>query len=486
MKFPKFLLLFLIIGLSFTQIIAQNGNHDNHIREIENNLLPQIAVEGEAISSWNIADRMAFHAVPGVSIAFFDDGKIQWTRAYGHLSVDRLRKVDEKTLFQAASISKPVAALGALTLVENGKLDLDKNVNSYLKTWRIPSNKFTESNAITFRNLVTHTGGLTVHGFRGYASTEKVPSTIEVLNGEKPANSDAILTDTFPGSIWRYSGGGYTVGQLAISDISGQAFDDFMKEHVLEPIEMTRSTYTQPLPEVMRDNVAIGHRGNGVQVEGLWHTYPEQAAAGLWTTPSDLAKMAIAIQNAYNKSEDEVIEPTTAKAMLTKHLGDWGLGFGLNGEADSLTFGHGGANEGYRCNLFAFANQGQGVAIMTNGDNGGALYMEILRSMSKTYGWNTYHTQLKKTIELSEDELSKFEGLYEFGPNKEIKLRLSISDGHLFAHQIWNDIKYQVFPEAQLRFFAGTDGTPFEFTVDQQGKVEKMIADGQFEMKKIE
>jgi CubicO group peptidase (beta-lactamase class C family) len=358
---------------------------EQRIQRIQNGIPPTVLVKGDPVSTTKLADRMAALHVPGVSIAVIHDGKIEWARGFG---VTRIGgpPVTPDTLFQAASISKPVAAMAVLRLVQSGKLDLDTDVNQYLKTWKVPANNFTEHKKVTLRELVTHTAGLTVHGFAGYASDAPVPTLVQVLNGEKPANSAPIRVDTEPGTIWRYSGGGYVVAQQLLEDVTGEPFPKLMHDTVLEPIGMTRSTYEQPLPKSRLGEVALPYRADGQPVPGGPHVYPEMAPAGLWTTPSDLARYAIEVQKSLAGTSNHVLSEAMIRQMLTPGLNHQGLGPGVGGSANHPYFTHGGANEGYRCNLIAY-NNGDGVVIMTNSDNGGELASEIQRSVAREYKW---------------------------------------------------------------------------------------------------
>jgi CubicO group peptidase (beta-lactamase class C family) len=294
--------------------------------------------------------------------------------------------VTADTLFQAASISKPVAALAALKLVQSGKLDLDADVNRYLKSWRVAENSFTAEKKVTLRGLLTHTAGLTVHGFPGYASDAPVPSVIQILNGQKPANTARIQVDTVPGTIWRYSGGGYVVAQVLLEEVTGQPFVKLMQDTVLGPIGMTRSTYQQPLPNARLSEVAMPYRQNGEPVAGGPHVYPEMAPAGLWTTPSDLARYAIDIQQTLAGASSRVIDAAMARRMLTPTLNRQGLGPRVGGATKRVFFAHGGANEGYRCNLVAYTD-GDGLVVMTNSDSGGRLANDIMAAVAREYGW---------------------------------------------------------------------------------------------------
>ena len=351
--------------------------------QIESSLSPRIRTDG---TTWTLAERMAFHKTPGVSIAVVRAGKIVLAKGYGVVESGG-RAVDPETLFQAASISKSVAALAALHMMQYGNFTLDENVNSKLKSWKVPDNEFTATEKVTLRRLLSHSAGLTVHGFPGYAQGDPLPTVPQILDGVKPANTVPVRVDIVPGSKWRYSGGGFTVMQQLLIDRLNKPFPEIMQMTVLKNAGMTRSTYQQPLPQALAANAARGYRSNGNKVEGNWHTYPEMAAAGLWTTPSDLARFGIEVWKASRGESNKIIERKTAKEMLTKQKGDYGLGVGIEGEGLARWFGHGGANEGYRCNWIMFEESGNGVVVMTNSDRGDRLAGEIIRAVALTENW---------------------------------------------------------------------------------------------------
>lgn len=463
------------ICLLMVSCTARSDPDNALIETIENNLLPSLILEGQEVEGMNIYDRMEYYQIPGVSIAFLNGGEIEWAKGYGYTSTDRKNAVDEFTLFQAASISKPVAALAALKLVEEGKIDLDENVNQYLLEWQVEENEYTEKEKVTLRRLLSHSAGLTVHGFGGYAFNDEVPTIIQVLDGEEPANSARIYPDTIPGSIQRYSGGGYTVMQKMMTDISGKEFPQLMDEYVLSRIGMESSTYQQPLPEDLQENVAWGHRGNGALIEGEWHTYPEMAAAGLWTTPTDLLKYAAEVQLSYAGESNLVLSQEMAEEMLTPQMNQQGLGPGLGGSGEQITFGHGGANEGFRCNVYAFTKHGQGVAIMTNGDRGGDLMSEILRSFSSEYNWERYKPTVKSIAALSEEELEVLAGQYMINiRGNEMSVEILVLEDHLKGIQLWDDFEFEMYPESATKFFNKEDGAQFEFGMEKDGAVSTL------------
>jgi CubicO group peptidase (beta-lactamase class C family) len=436
---------------------------EQRIRHIQDAILPPVITTGEPPTTTKLADRMAALHVPGVSIVVIHEGKIEWARGFG---VTRLggSAVTPETLFQAASISKPVTAMAVLHLVEEGKLDLDADVNQYLKTWKVPANTFTEKTKVTLRELLTHTAGMTVHGFPGYATDATRPTVVQVLNGEKPANTPAIVVDTIPGTNWRYSGGGFVVTQLLLEDVIGQPFPKLMHDLVLGPIGMTRSTYEQPLPQSRMDEAAMPYQQDGQPVPGGPHVYPEMAPAGLWTTPSDLARYAIEVQKAV-AGKSAVLSAAMARQMLTPGKSQWGLGIQTGGRGDHPYFTHGGANVGFQCNLVAY-DTGDGAVIMTNSDNGGALATEILRTIANEYRWPDFAPReipKRKEITVSSDILAKYAGVYAMAPG--VNMTITLSDGQLTS-QMSGQGKVPLFAESETTFFPKGIDAEIEFPKD--------------------
>ncbi len=334
-----------------------------------------------------IAAEIKDHGIPGVSIAIIEKVEIVKAKGYGFTEKDGTTPVTAETLFQAGSISKPVAALGALKWIEDGQLALDSDVNRSLKQWQVPENKFTKEDKVTLRRILSHSAGLNVHGFPGYPTFSLLPTTIKILDGLEPANTSAIRVDTMPGSAWRYSGGGYTVMQQMMTEVAGKPFAEVMQDTVLTPLKMTASTYEQPLPKDRISSAASGYDSAGKAVKGKWHIYPEMAAAGLWSTPSDVARFTISIQNAATGKSNPIITPSMTREMLTAQKGNMGLGLFLEGAGKSRRFSHSGRNEGFDAYMVACIESGQGLVIMINkNDDTGAL-MRIFKAVSKEYQW---------------------------------------------------------------------------------------------------
>lgn len=382
----------ILCGLAASLVLAApaatkpSATDQAAIAAVETRLMPRAAAADAAVPK-TLADRMAELKVPGVSIAFIQGGRVTWTRTYGVAEAGGTRPVTPETMFQAASMSKALAAAAALRLVEQGRLDLDGDINARLTAWKLPDSPYTTQKKVTLRGLLSHTAGLTVSGFPGYAAGKPVPTTVQILNGEPPSNTPAVRSFEAPGT-YAYSGGGYTVAQLAMVEAGGRTYGRLLDDLVLRPAGMRHSTFAQPLTRNLLKRAISAHNAKGEIIPGGSNTYPEYAAAGLWTTPSDYGRFLIALQNAHDKRRGALLEPASAQAMLTPVDADYGLGLSLGRWGGHPYIQHSGGNAGIACVAFAFLDGSrQGVVIMTNADGGGRLLNEIFAAFVEAYGW---------------------------------------------------------------------------------------------------
>ncbi len=475
----NYILILLTLWTTIDLSAQDNKDINQEIKAIENGLMKNIQVKGQEFQTFNITERMEFHKVPGVSIAVIENGKLKWAKGYGYANTETETMIDEETLFQAGSISKPIAALSALKLYDEGKVKLDVDVNTYLKTWKVPDSRHTVSEKVSLEKLLTHTAGMTVHGFPGYQQQDTFPKINDVLNGN--GNTGQIEVDTLPGSIWRYSGGGYTVMEKVVEDVSGLALEDYMEKNILHPMGMKNSTYQQPISEKYQNNISAAYDRSGALIEGLWNNYPEQAAAGLWTTPSEIANYIIEIQEIKKGKKDGILSSETIDLMLTKHKNGWGLGPSLQNEGDSLLFGHGGKNAGFTNNMLASVNQGYGVIVMTNADNGGALINEIENAIANHYNWPTSSLTIVDILNLSDDQLLPFAGKYEL-KERGLSINMQIVDNHLSAMTPVGKLK--LAPLTETQFIDMNSGNKIDFIVDD--KVTGLVVNGRITLTKAE
>lgn len=329
--------------------------------------------------------------VPGVSIAVVKDFQVHWAKGYGVADVGTSRPVETSTRFQAASISKPVTAMAAVRLAQDQKLDLDADVNTMLTSWRVPVSDHTRGRPVTPRALFSHTSGADDgFGFPGYDPAALRPRLVQILNGQTPSNVGQVLFARPPFQGYKYSGGGITVMQLALEELTAQPFADFMQATVLGPLQMTSSSFAQPPPPDVAAELARAHDGQGRAMNTAWHVYPEQAAAGLWTTPTDLARFVIEVQTAARGPSGKVLSRASAKEMTAPvGAGPYAVGLAIDQRGEGWYFSHGGSNWGFQADLVGHVRKGYGVAVMTNGDRGRAVINEIEARVAAAYGWDT-------------------------------------------------------------------------------------------------
>lgn len=457
----------LLTLLSCNQADPKQTLSDNRSEEVETNLIPPVYIEGT--ETWTIEERMEHYGVPGVSIAVIHNGEIAWAKAYGVMNKDTKTPVTTETLFQAASISKPVSAYAALRLAEQGKVDLEANINTQLKSWQLAENEFTTGKKVTLKNLLNHSAGTTVHGFWGYSPGLPVPSLHQVLDGLPPANSDAIVVNKVPEESFRYSGGGYNVVQQLMIDVEGKPYPEIMEERVLKPLGMSNSSFNQPLTEAQLKDAATGYLPDGTMTKGERHTYPEMAAAGLWTTATDLATFALNIQKTLKGKSEAALSKEMTATMLTPFVEDHvGLGMFIRQKEDEVYFEHGGWNEGFSSQLMAHKEDGYGVVVMIN-SNHPAFVSELIRSVALTYDWADYfprYAELESTAEFNASctgkyltggfdvlEISQVDGrlMYCDWPEKELTPLIRVSDS-TFAVTERADLTFQFAGSAENGF----------------------------------
>ncbi len=405
----KKIVLLLLLPLSvFSQ--SPGKEIEETIKKVETSLAPRI-IYGDTIPRWSIEDRMNHSRAKGLSIAVIRDYKIEWAKGYGWADEAAQRKVNTSTRFQAASISKSLNSLGILKLAEQGKLDPEADINDYFTTWKFPYDSLSKNKKITTHNLLSHTAGLGIHGFPGYKRSDALPTVQQILDGEKPTNTKAVRSLFEPGKQFKYSGGGTTVTQLLLTTITGKKYADYMQEEVLKPLGMTNSSYQQPPSDTT--NLATGYYQSGNPVKGKYHVYPEQAAAGLWTTPTDLAKYIIECQLALEGRSHKVLSPAMMKKRLTPYIDTAAaLGVFIENRGGTKFFTHNGGNEAFLCTSFGSMNGGNGVVIMINGEDFGVI-SELLNSVAQVYDWKGfYKPEFRKLVTVPADTLQLYAGNY--------------------------------------------------------------------------
>jgi len=486
----KRLLHVVASALLLITTVAVGAKQDPRIGQVESGLLP-IAARKLGVPE-TIIGRMRAYGVPGLSVAVIDGGKIAWARGYGTSDTQSGLPVTTETVFQAASISKPLSAVGVLVLVQRGRLDLNEDVNRELRSWKLADNELTRRAPVTIRMLLNHTAGLE-HSDPGnyvaFSMADRLPSLLQILRGEPPARAGAVRVTSVPGSAFAYSGAGYEVLQQLVTDVSGTSFEDYMQREVLKPIGMTHSTFSQPLPVSLRSAAATGHYAGGRALPGRFRVSPELSVAGLWATPTDVARYVINMQRSYEGAAHEPLNSDMTHRMLIPGMGGRGLGPAIVSNGQWLRFGHDGFNEGFEASFVGYIPQGKGAVVMANSGFAFMLIEEVLDSISRVYGWPDHGETTQRppnadfrqqqVLPVLTDMLSRSAGQYQF--NDRVELRIYPRKGRLFLE--WQDNgTAEIFATPGGRFFCpqlwmSELGSPWlRFVTGQKGRVSKIIA----------
>ncbi|HVU97426.1 MAG TPA: serine hydrolase domain-containing protein [Puia sp.] len=480
---PALLLFFLAISPAlFAQQNKYTDSIEKKIQLVIRNLRSNIEVEGEP--EWTLEERMKFYHVNGVSIALIRNFKMEWARGFGWADSAEQRPVTPATLFQAGSISKSLNAVGVLRLAQEGKLNLYRDINGYLKSWKFPYDSLSHGKKITIANLLSHTAGLTVHGFPGYEKGEPIPSLQQVLDGIKPANTAAVRSAFEPSLRSEYSGGGTMISQMIVQDVSNQSYADYMRDNVLQPMGMNNSSYRQPPSAENQKILATAYYDDGKEVKGKYHIYPEQAAAGFWTNPTDLAKYVIEMQLSLQGQSNKVLTAEYTRLMLTPYIDkSAALGAFIDSKGGEKYFSHNGKDEGFVARYCGSFDGGNGVIIMTNTDDF-RIINEIENSVASVYRWKDYYKPfmtLKKRI-IANNVLESYVGQYRitveesgqyilrpgglFTVSKQgLQLRARSGDGPTI----------DIYPDTENVFFPKTSDTDITFVKDDKGGIAKII-----------
>lgn len=459
------------------RVNAQSLNSDsqeiqNRIKSVENNLRQWTKIKGQP--EWTLDERMKYYNVNGISIVVIKDFKIDWAKGYGLSDSLSGRQVNTATLFQVGSISKAINGLGVLSLVQNGKLDLDKEINEFLKSWKFPYDSLSKGKKITLANLLSHTAGLSGHGFPGYFIGDTIPSLIEILDGKAPANTKAIRSEFEPSLKYKYSGGGTTISQLIIQDVVQQPYNYFMRKTIFDPLGMKTSSYEQPPSAANKKLLATGYLTNGKAVVGNYHIYPEQAAAGLWSNPSELAAYVIEIQQSLVGKSNKILSQEMATRYVMPFNSNYvtpypdeevALGVFSRKTGNERYFTHDGSDQGFKAKFIGSIKDGYGAVLMINSDSREILE-EVVNAIAFTYNWKNFIEPDKTVLKVNDDILDSYVGeyLFENDPLSIIKV-----GEHLFV--MVNKIKMQMWFTSETEFFVLEQKAYSRFLKDEQGKV---------------
>lgn len=459
--------LTLIIICTVTTLIA--SANDKNIRKevsetaidrIERNLLPNQYLLGHVVPK-SIPQVMLEDNIPGVSIAFVDQGKIKWEKSYGYADLQMLTKVTPETVFTGASLSKPIAAVAALQLVDKGLVSLDEDVNNKLKSWKVPDNSFTETKKVTLRHLIGHTAGISNFVYTSYGPNAKIPTSKQILSGESPSVDPAAEIVAEPGERYKYSNPGYTIIERLIEDISGKGFEAVVGSEVLSQVDMQDSSFIQPMPGNLMKRKATGY-----SKELKAYTYklfPFQAAGGIWTTPKDLAKFMMALMNDYHKESNTLVSKKIADQIFSKTPNRLGFTKQYSEQGNDLIFEHWGSNEGFTSYMVGSLDDNQGLVIMTNSDNGFGLMAAISRAVAQEYNWDLLKPRVYESVSIGENTLKTFVGTYGDGKENGEVSQFSVKKGNLYLFTKGKPTEQKLIPIGESKLISPSEYITYEF-----------------------
>jgi CubicO group peptidase (beta-lactamase class C family) len=451
-------------------------------QQVERNLLPRVAFLGET-KPVGIEARMVEHKTPAMSVAVIRNGALDWSAAWGRLQVDGARAGCD-SLFQAGSLAKPATVLATLRLQQQGLVDLDADIETMLSSWHLPAGRQTRANPVTLRNLFTHTAGITPGGYDGYAQDQPIPSDPQTASAEAPSNSHKVEVLEAPGTSLVYSGGGYTVAEIALQDRLHQPFERIMRTWLTVPVGMKQADFTQPLPAASHDYTARGHRADGSVVAGGWHNHPEQAAAGLWATASDMAALLIEMRKGW-QGKSEVFTRDSIRELLANPIDGHAYGFRLIGEGDRVFLTHYGGTVGYRAGMTLNLESGDGAVYLTNSDNGSDLGLEFLAAVARVYDWPMFRSTLVERTTQPVEVLTSLVGRYKFAEGPAISV---VYERDTLTLLFPNGDRYAMTPivgaprefiHADTAVRASFDGEGKDATIQLYGETGRRLADGE-------
>lgn len=481
-----------LVAVGTALILAAACASDPRIVAVESSL-PSVT-SGDTTIQLSLDDWMNVLGVPGVSIAVIDDYRIVWAKGYGTMEAGEPgAQVSPSTLFQAASIAKPIAALALLHHTNNGAFDLDADIRATMRSWKLPAGGADSGTTITLRQLLSHTAGIRADGFIGYERGTPIPSTLQILNGVEPALNAGAVVDRRPGEAVAYSGLGYTMIELALVDRLGQSFERIVDEAVFRPLGMRNSTFAQELPERVAGRVARGHFASGAPLNGGWQVYPELAAAGLWTTPTDLAKLAIETAQSWMGRSERILTTETTRQMLAPQGERMGLGFVVRSDDSLGFFSHSGGNQGYRAHMEMLASVGKGVVVMTNSDVGHPLSALITLAVAKNYAWPDSAERrlsnasarllteqiagvgaIRTRVSIDGALLARYAGRYELAPGFHFIIAADTARSRLIV-RLGEQGRVPAYPASDTDFFFEAVDAWIGFVTDSAGRASALL-----------
>ncbi|MBW1294358.1 serine hydrolase domain-containing protein [Aquimarina litoralis] len=458
-------IIYFIVVLLLVYFPCNSQNEETYLSKIESGLIPTVQIENDPVYH-QLKDRMKHYGAVGFSLTTIKDFKIEATKGYGFCQKENAKSVIENSVFRVGSISKSITAMVILKLQDNGVLDLDTDIKTYLKTWKLPKSKYIKKTPVTLRTLLTHRSGLKKQQRvkledHGFIKGDKIYTLNEVLDGKSALQP--ITFTSKPGETFKYSNQGYNLIQKVIEDATGKLFQDVAKELVLEPFEMNNSTFETVYPDENNTAFCYAYKDEKVH-KGLYRNIAQKCGGGLFSTSQDLAKFSIKVAKIVN-GEDDFLSPELAKQIFSEN--DYGLGFDLIKKDSLFLFSHSGRVPGFYSFMAMDPKLGNGFVMLVNSDGVDDLFWEMLRSVANAYEYPLWKPKVITKIDIDLDDYKNYLGDYK-ADDDDSMIKLVVKNNQLYYQESDDEDVYEfpLVPISKNVFIDGIDGNKIEFKTD--------------------
>jgi len=463
-------LSFMILLISLFSCQTPETITRSRIKSLEKGLYRAVYFKGQRPEKLKLLDRMAFYKVPGLSLAVMDNFRLEWAKIYGYKDIVQYQKLTPDTAFQVGDLSQPVSATVILCLVKENLLKLEEQLGPYFTEIALAGRKFkpSENISMSLASLLSHSAGFYPWTSSGYSRSSAVPDLAQVIRGEEPAQNYFIFRGFDPEAGVRFSDFNYVLLEKYLEDKTQKKLEELAKEKIFTRLSLNNTFFGLPVSA----DIASGHLREGPEVDGSWDRYPEQAARGLWSNPSDYLKFMVELIECAKGKKDGLLSTELARQMFSSQSPGTGYGFRLEGEHERFKIYLKGKTNGYNSALLVYPSLGQGVVIMTNSDNGGVLIDEILRGLSVIYDWPDFKPEEKTLYRLDPSIYKQYSGRYQV--NDSYFLDVSYEDYYLIVHPTGQS-PTKFYVETQTIFFSVDPFIRIKFNFDERNQVTGLI-----------
>lgn len=476
--YKNILVVFCVIILGSCKLSTGQDLPSEHT--VENRLTPAVQIKND-LQFYNIEERLTHYGIPSFSMALIKNGKVVFSKAYGNGRRESGVKASPRSIYQVGSISKSITAATVMKMEGRGEIDLDVDVNNYLTSWAVPSNKFTASIPITLRHLLSHRAGINNANTKGFTNEESLPSLVEYISGK--TKYPGISVDTFADIRYRYSNLGYALVQLILEDVTDLPFWEVARNEVLDPLGMSHSSFEIYNPNDADEEVVYAYQSDGDVYDGKWNNAAAVTSGGLYSSPEELSKYVIEIWNCLN-GNGKLLSQESVRQMVSGKR--YGLGFDLAEKNGLKSISHTGRVPGFYAYMHIYEESGDGYVMTVNSDNGGDFLREVLRGLSDINNWGLTDPLMIDTVVIDNEELTLLQGKYEANIGGQPYTATLYNTGGRLVLEDMEGEKFPLAPIDENKFMDMIDAEKLTFTKNEKGLPISFMYNDEYEFVKKE